>query len=88
MVAQAEAESKQLKFMAEKTKAMSEYAQVMIDVIDEHTRTKIEQAKAVAEEREEQSQSQVTILKANLKYRWTIEARSSFSTYKATIYLA
>ena len=31
MIAQAEAESKQLKFLIEKTKAMFEYAQTVID---------------------------------------------------------
>ena len=36
----------------------------MIDVIDEHARTTSERVKALAEEREEQSQSQGTILKA------------------------
>ena len=35
MVAQVEAESKQLKFLVEKTKAMFEYAHAVIDVIDE-----------------------------------------------------
>ena len=38
MVAQAKAESKQLKALAEKTKATSEYAQALIDEADEHTR--------------------------------------------------
>ena len=38
MVAQVEAESKQLKVLAEKTKVMSEYAQALIDEAYEHTR--------------------------------------------------
>ena len=38
MVAQAKAKSKQLKFLAEKTKAMFEYAQAMIDEVDEKAR--------------------------------------------------
>ena len=53
MVAQVGAESKQFKFLAEKTKAMSKYALVVMDSIDEQGRTKFERAKAVAEEREE-----------------------------------
>ena len=47
MVAQVEAKSKQLKFLVEKAKAMSEYAQDVIDVVDEQARTTSEQAKAV-----------------------------------------
>ena len=35
MVTQTEAKFKQLKFLAEKTKAMFEYAQVVIDAVDE-----------------------------------------------------
>ena len=35
MTAQAEAESKQLKFLVKKTKAMSKYAQAAIDAVDE-----------------------------------------------------
>ena len=50
--------------MAEKIKAMFEYARVVINVIDEHARTTSERAKVVVTEREEQSQSQGTILKA------------------------
>ena len=64
MATYVEVESKQLKFLVEKTKVMSEYAQVVIDAIDEHTKTTSERAKAIVEEQEEQSQSQGTILKA------------------------
>ena len=46
--AQAKAKSKQLKFMAEKTKVMSEYALSVIDAIDEQARTTSELGKAVA----------------------------------------
>ena len=53
MAAQAKVESKQLKFLAEKTKAMLGYAQAVIDAIDEHARATSEQAKMVAVEREE-----------------------------------
>ena len=67
MAAQEEVEAKQLKFLAEKTKAMSEYAQAVIDAIDEHSRKTTERAKAIAEKKEEQSQSQGTILKAYSK---------------------
>ena len=42
MVAQAEAESKQLKVMVAKTKAMLEYAQALIDEADEHTKKTFE----------------------------------------------
>ena len=38
MVAQVDSDSKQLKFMSAKTKAMSEFAQALIDEIGEHTR--------------------------------------------------
>ena len=38
MAAQVEAESKQLKVLAEKTKVMSKYAQALIDEAYEHTR--------------------------------------------------
>ena len=38
MVGQVEAESKQLKVLAEKIKAMLKYAQSLIDEVDEHTR--------------------------------------------------
>ena len=38
IVAQVEADSKQLKVMFEKTKVMSEYAQALIYETDEHTR--------------------------------------------------
>ena len=64
MTTQAEVESKQLKILIEKTEAMYEYAQVVIYAIDEQARTTSERAKAIAAEREEQSQSQGTILKA------------------------
>ena len=64
MAAQVEAESKQLKVLAEKTKAMLEYAQALIDEVDEHTRKASERIKANAAEREEQSQGQKTILEA------------------------
>ena len=50
MVAQAEANSKQLKFMYEKSKAMSEYAQALIDEADEHTRKIAERNKVIAAE--------------------------------------
>ena len=43
---------------------MYEYAQVVIYVINEQAITTSERAKAIAAEREEQSQSQGTILKA------------------------
>ena len=39
MVAHAKAESKQLIFMAKKTKVMSKYAQVVIEEVNEHART-------------------------------------------------
>ena len=64
MVAQVEAESKELKFPTKKTKAMYEYAQVVIDAVDEHARTTSKRVKAIVAEQEEQSQSQGTILKA------------------------
>ena len=63
MVTQVEAESKQLKVLAEKTKVMSEYAQALIDEADEHTRKASKRIKANAIEREEQDQAQETILK-------------------------
>ena len=53
MAAQAVVESKQLKVLAEKTKAMSEYAQALIDAVDEHGRTTSERDKVVATERED-----------------------------------
>ena len=64
MVAQAEADSKQLKVMSAKTKVMSEYAQALIDEADELTRKASEQIKANVAEREEQYQSQEAIMKA------------------------
>ena len=64
MAAQAEVESKQLKVLAEKTNVMSEFAQALIDAVDEHARTTFKRAQTVAIEREEQSQAQETILKA------------------------
>ena len=42
MAAQAEAKSKQLKVMVEKTKAILEYAQALIDEVDEYTRKTFE----------------------------------------------
>ena len=42
---------------------MFEYAQTVIDVVDEQTITTFERAKAVAAEREERSQSQGIIMK-------------------------
>ena len=53
MVAQADAESKQLKVLIEKTEVVFEYAQTLIDDADEHTKKTSELAKAIAEEREE-----------------------------------
>ena len=47
MAAQVEAKSKQLKFLVEKTKAMFEYAQDVIGVVDEYARTTFKRAKAV-----------------------------------------
>ena len=38
MAAQVEVDSKQLKVMSAKTKALSEFAQALIDEADEHTR--------------------------------------------------
>ena len=64
MAAQVEAESKQLKFLVEKTKSMSKYAQVMIDVVHKQAKTTSKRAKVVATKQEEQSQSQGTIMKA------------------------
>ena len=64
MVAQAEADSKQLKVMSAKTKAMSECAQALIDEADEHTRKASKQIKANGVKREEQSQAQEAIMKA------------------------
>ena len=46
MVAQADADSKQLKVMSAKTKAMSECAQALIDETGEHTRKTSERIKA------------------------------------------
>ena len=43
---------------------MADHAQALITVIDEHGKTTTEQAKVVAEEREQQTQSQENILKA------------------------
>ena len=63
MVAQVEVESKQLKVLAEKTKAMLEYAQALIDKAYEHTRKTSERIKTIFVEREEQYQAQETILK-------------------------
>ena len=63
MAAQAEAESEQLKVLAEKTKATSKYAQALIDEADEYIKTS-EIIKAIAAEREKLSQAQETILKA------------------------
>ena len=62
--AKAEADCKQLKVMLAKTKAMSEYAQALIDEADEHTRKTSKQIKANVAEREEQSQAQEAIMKA------------------------
>ena len=45
MAAQVEAECKQLKVLVEKTKAMLEYAQTLIDEADEHTRKASERIK-------------------------------------------
>ena len=67
MAAQAEANSKQLKVMLAKTKAMSEYAQALIHKADEHTRKASERIKANFAKREEQSQAQEIILKAMSK---------------------
>ena len=39
MTAQTNAESKQIKFMVEKTKVMCEYAQVVIDAVEEEAKT-------------------------------------------------
>ena len=64
MVAQEKVDSKQLKVMDKKTKALSEYAQALIDEGDEHTRKTSKGIKAIAAEREEQSQAQEIILKA------------------------
>ena len=58
MATKAEADSKQLKVMSAKTKAMSKYAQALIDEADEHTRKAFERIKANAIEREEKSQAQ------------------------------
>ena len=55
MAAHTEAESKQLKVLAKKTKAMAEYAEVLIDEADKHAKKTSERAKAVTVEREEQS---------------------------------
>ena len=38
MTAQVETDSKQLKVMLAKTKAMSDYVQALIDEVDEHTK--------------------------------------------------
>ena len=50
MAAQVEAKSKQFKFLVEKTKAMSKYAQDVIDAVDEQAKTTFERAKAVMAE--------------------------------------
>ena len=55
MVAQAEDDSKQLKAMSMKTKAISEYAQALIDEADKHTRKTSERIKANVAEREERA---------------------------------
>ena len=55
MVAQVEADSKQLKVMSTKTKAMLEFTQALIDKADEHTRKAFERIRANVVEREEQS---------------------------------
>ena len=57
MVAHTEADSKQLKVMLAKTKAMSKYAQALIDETDEHTRKAFERIMANVAKREEQSQA-------------------------------
>ena len=54
----------QLKVLAEKIKAMSEYAPALIDEANEHTRKTSKRIKAIVAKREEQSQAQETILKA------------------------
>ena len=64
MAARVEAKSKQFKVLIEKTKALSEYAQALIDEADEHTRKASERIKVIATKREEQAQAQETILKA------------------------
>ena len=64
IVDQVEVESKQLNVLAEKTKAMLEYAQALTDEDDEHTRKTSEQIKGNATDREEQSQAEKIILKA------------------------
>ena len=46
MATQVEVESKQLKVLVEKTKAMSKYAQALIDEADEHTTKASERIKA------------------------------------------
>ena len=51
MVAQEEADSKQLKVMSAKTKAMSKYSQSLIDEAYEHTRKAFERIKANVAER-------------------------------------
>ena len=52
MVAQTDAEFKQLKFLAKKTKVMSKCAQVVIDAVDEQARTTSERAKVVSAKQE------------------------------------
>ena len=62
MAAQVEVDSKQLRVMLAKTKAMLELAQTLIDETDEHTRKASERIEANVAEREEQSQAQEAIL--------------------------
>ena len=50
MATQAKVESKQLKVLAKKTKAMSDYAQALIDMIDKQARKTFDPAKAIAAE--------------------------------------
>ena len=49
--------SKQIKVKSTKTKALSKYAQALIDEVDEHKRKASERIKANVAEREEQSQA-------------------------------
>ena len=46
---------------------MSDYAQALIDAVDEHAKTTSERAKAITTEQEKQSQAQETILKTIIK---------------------
>ena len=55
MATQVEAESKKLKVLIEKPKAMFEYSQALIDEADEHIINASDRIKANAVEREEQS---------------------------------